>query len=68
MTACQARKIRIGIRNADRCWDLTKFGGPENEYFEDAVYNTRIAMRGLKRRAFDARLKNLKAAGKVAQR
>lgn len=68
MTTCQARKIRSGIHTANRCWDLTKFGGSENEYFEDAVYNTRIAMNGLKRYAFDERLKKLKATGKVVQR
>lgn len=68
MTTCQARKIRSGVRLANMCWDLTRLGGLENEYFLETHYGTRIAMGGLRKRAFDAQIKKLRAKGKVAQR
>lgn len=68
MTACQARKIRKGIRLADMCWDLTKYGGTENVYFLETVDGTRRPLGKLARRAFDTRLSHLRAYGRVVRR
>lgn len=68
MTTCQARKIRKGIRLADMCWDLTKYGGTENVYFLDTVDGTRRPLWKLSRKAFDIRLGSLRAHGREVQR